>query len=191
VKKRVSEANHRPFQRRHDDQNSGALTDALGNLVRFVLPGHRFDTAGVAPLIEGLAFDGFIADKAFDSNSIIADLNARGAKMSSHGTHGVRRPCRSTPIFTIDVTLSRISSAGSRNSNASPCTQIKLIRVSPRHGGRMRLSERIEHRHAMPACEPTMPSFAQDCVNGPSSDGGLATVACCCSQRGHVDQSQD
>jgi hypothetical protein len=27
-----------------------ALTDALGNLVRFVLlPGHRFDTGGVAP----------------------------------------------------------------------------------------------------------------------------------------------
>ena len=32
-----------------------ALTDALGNLVRFVLlPGQRFDTVGVAPLIEGL-----------------------------------------------------------------------------------------------------------------------------------------
>ena len=31
-----------------------ALTDALGNLVRFVLlPGHRFDTVGVAPLIYG------------------------------------------------------------------------------------------------------------------------------------------
>jgi transposase len=59
-----------------------ALTDALGNLVRFVLmPGHRFDTVGVAPLIDGLAFDGFIADKAFDSNSIIADLNERGAKI--------------------------------------------------------------------------------------------------------------
>src|SRR6201984_465909 len=53
-----------------------ALTDALGNLVRFVLlPGHRFDTVGGAPLIDGLAFEGFIADKAFDSNSIIADLN--------------------------------------------------------------------------------------------------------------------
>ena len=35
-----------------------ALTDALGNLVRFVLlPGQRFDTVGVPPLIEGLAFD--------------------------------------------------------------------------------------------------------------------------------------
>jgi len=32
-----------------------ALTDALGNLVRFVLmPGHRFDTVGFAPLIEDI-----------------------------------------------------------------------------------------------------------------------------------------
>jgi hypothetical protein len=44
-----------------------ALTDALGNLVRFVLlPGHRFDTVGVAPLIQDLEFDALIADKAFD-----------------------------------------------------------------------------------------------------------------------------
>jgi transposase len=59
-----------------------ALTDALGNLVRFVLlPGHRFDTIGVPPLIDGLSFDALIADKAFDSNAIIADLNERGAKI--------------------------------------------------------------------------------------------------------------
>ena len=59
-----------------------ALTDALGNLVRFVLlPGHRFDTVGVPPLIEGLDFDALIADKAFDSDTIIANLNDRGAKI--------------------------------------------------------------------------------------------------------------
>jgi transposase len=59
-----------------------ALTDALGNLVRFeLMPGHRFDTVGVAPLIEGVSFGGLIADKAFDSNHIIADLNERGAKI--------------------------------------------------------------------------------------------------------------
>ncbi len=59
-----------------------ALTDALGNLVRFVLlPGHRFDTVGVAPLIEGLEFGGLLADKAFDSNAILADLDERGAKV--------------------------------------------------------------------------------------------------------------
>ena len=59
-----------------------ALTDALGNLVRFVLlPGQRFDTVGVAPLIEGVEFDALIADKAFDSDAIISELNERGAKV--------------------------------------------------------------------------------------------------------------
>ena len=59
-----------------------ALTDALGNLVRFVLlPGHRFDTVGVAPLIDAIHFDALIADKAFDSNAIIAELNERGTKI--------------------------------------------------------------------------------------------------------------
>jgi transposase len=58
-----------------------ALTDALGNLVRFVLlPGQRFDTIGFPPLVEGLAFAALIADKAFDSNAIVAELDARGAK---------------------------------------------------------------------------------------------------------------
>ena len=59
-----------------------ALTDALGNLVRFVLlPGQRFDTVGVAPLIKDIEFGGLIADKAFDSNTIIEELNERGAKI--------------------------------------------------------------------------------------------------------------
>lgn len=72
-----------------------ALTDALGNLVRFVLlPGQRFDTVGVAPLINGVEFGGLIADKAFDSNDIIADLNARGAKVviSQHPRRAVPLP---------------------------------------------------------------------------------------------------
>jgi hypothetical protein len=59
-----------------------ALTDALGNLVRFVLlPDHRFDTIGVAPLIKDIEFGGLIADKAFDSNWIVEDLNERKAKI--------------------------------------------------------------------------------------------------------------
>ena len=59
-----------------------ALTDALGSLVRFVpLPGQRFETVGVPPLIEGIAFGALIADEAFDSDEIIAGLNDRGAKV--------------------------------------------------------------------------------------------------------------
>jgi transposase len=71
-----------------------ALTDALGNLVRFVLlPGHRFDTVGVAPLIDGVAFGALIADMAFDSNTIIADLDQRGAKAVI-----AQHPRRSSPL---------------------------------------------------------------------------------------------
>ena len=44
--------------------------------MRFVLlPGQRHDTVGVPPLIAGIAFGALIADKAFDSNEIIAELN--------------------------------------------------------------------------------------------------------------------
>jgi transposase len=71
-----------------------ALTDALGNLVRFVLlPGHRFDTVGIAPLISGVEFGGLIGDKAFDSNALIAELDERGAKVviSQH-------PRRASPL---------------------------------------------------------------------------------------------
>ncbi len=58
-----------------------ALIDALGNLVRFtLLPGQRYDTVGVSPLIEGITIDALIADKAFDSNWEIAELDGRGAK---------------------------------------------------------------------------------------------------------------
>lgn len=48
---------------------------------------------GVAPLIEGLEFDALIADKAFDSNWIIADLNERGA-----GIVISQRPQRTNPL---------------------------------------------------------------------------------------------
>ena len=59
-----------------------ALTDALGNLVRFqLLPGQRFDSVGVPPLIDGLSFAALIADKAFDSDAILANLDDRGAKV--------------------------------------------------------------------------------------------------------------
>lgn len=56
--------------------------DALGNLVRFVLmPANRYDTVGVAPLLRGVEFGALLADKAFDSNWIIDDMNERGAKI--------------------------------------------------------------------------------------------------------------
>ena len=71
-----------------------ALTDALGNLVRFVLlPGHRFDTVGIAPLISGVEFGGLIGDRAFDSNALIAELDERGAKVVI-----AQHPRRASPL---------------------------------------------------------------------------------------------
>jgi transposase len=62
--------------------------------VRFVLlPGQRFDTVGVPPLIDGLAFGALIGDTAFDSNALIADLDARGAKVVI-----AQHPRRSSPL---------------------------------------------------------------------------------------------
>ena len=57
-----------------------ALVDALGNLFDFhLLPGQAHDLKGVAPLIEDVAFDALLADKAFDADWLLAELNARGA----------------------------------------------------------------------------------------------------------------
>jgi transposase len=57
-----------------------ALVDALGNLVRFILlPGQRHDSIGVDPLITGLDFEALLGDKAFDNNTLRANLNERGA----------------------------------------------------------------------------------------------------------------
>ena len=51
-----------------------SLTDALDNLACFrLMPGQRYDSVEVRPLIEGIAFDGLIADKAFDSNALVAE----------------------------------------------------------------------------------------------------------------------
>ena len=55
------------------------MVDALGNLVDFVLlPGQRHDLIGVAPLLDGVEFDALIADKAYDSNDLRAELQGRG-----------------------------------------------------------------------------------------------------------------
>ncbi len=57
-----------------------ALVDAPGNLVRFLLlPGQAHDMKGVAPLINDVSFDVLLADKAFDADWLLQDLEQRGA----------------------------------------------------------------------------------------------------------------
>lgn len=67
-----------------------ALTDALGNFVGFrLMPGNRHDSVEVPPLIERVAFD---------SNALVAELNARGARTVS------QHPARAQK-FQIDRTI--------------------------------------------------------------------------------------
>ncbi len=57
-----------------------ALVDALGNLVHFLLlPGQAHDMKGVAPLIKNVPLGALLADKAFDANWLLAELDERGA----------------------------------------------------------------------------------------------------------------
>ena len=63
------------------------------------MPGNRHDTVGVAPLIKGLKFDALLADKAFDSNWIIDEMNERGALICIS-----QRPQRLAPL-KIDLEL--------------------------------------------------------------------------------------
>jgi transposase len=63
------------------------------------MPGNRYDTVGVAPLIKGLKFDALLADKAFDSNWIIDEMNARGTLICIS-----QRPQRLEPL-EIDMEL--------------------------------------------------------------------------------------
>jgi transposase len=51
----------------------------LGQLVRFhLMPGQRGETTGVAALIDGLSFDAFLGDKAYDADWLRDILRERG-----------------------------------------------------------------------------------------------------------------
>jgi len=100
--------------------------------VRFILlPGHRYDTVGVAPLIRGLRFDALLADKAFDSNWIIDALNDRGALICISQRPSARSRWKSTNTCTGGATWSRISFANSRSSNGSPGAATRPTQASP------------------------------------------------------------
>jgi len=75
----------------------------------------------MAALIAGIEFGGLLADKAFDANRIIAELNARKQKSSftsiRDGASRSPSPWRSTS----GGTSSKFFSANSKSPNASPC----------------------------------------------------------------------
>lgn len=56
-----------------------ALVDALGNLLRFLLlPGQAHDKRGVPTLIRNVSCGALLADRAFDANWLLEELDARG-----------------------------------------------------------------------------------------------------------------
>ena len=65
-----------------------------------LLPGQRYDSVKVPPLTDGIAFDGLIADKAFDSNALVAELNERGAKVISQHPGRVQKLNLDAAIYT-------------------------------------------------------------------------------------------
>lgn len=56
------------------------MVDTLGNLTRFVLlPSQGHDSVGVEPLLRDISFEALIGDRAFDNDSLRAELNERRA----------------------------------------------------------------------------------------------------------------
>lgn len=58
-----------------------------------LLPGNRYDTIGVAPLIKGIEFDAILADKAFDADWIIEEMTLRRTQIVIS-----QRPRRKAPL---------------------------------------------------------------------------------------------
>ena len=69
------------------------MCDALGNLVKFVqLAGHRHDSQGVKELLKGLKFEALLADKAFDANWLLEELQMQGVQIVISQMPGRRDP---------------------------------------------------------------------------------------------------
>jgi transposase len=56
--------------------------DSLGNLIKFrLMPGQYHDLVETKPLIEDVDFQALLADKAFDADWLIQELNERKVKV--------------------------------------------------------------------------------------------------------------
>lgn len=63
-------------------------------------PGHRFDTIGVAPLINGIEFGALLANKTFGSNTLWPISTSAARKFSSRNIHVDQCLSKSTLRFT-------------------------------------------------------------------------------------------
>ena len=70
-----------------------AVVDALGNPVAFTLtPGQAADITQAAPLLEKIKPGAFLADKGYDSDTLIQALEARGITPVIPSTANRREP---------------------------------------------------------------------------------------------------
>ncbi len=110
-----------------------ALTDALGDLVRFrPMPGQRHDSVEVPSLIEGIAFAGLVADKALDNNALVAELDDRGVRIVHLPAPGRAQRLKIDAAIYAWSSSTRTASASSSSSNASPCATVRPTAVSKR-----------------------------------------------------------
>ncbi len=79
AQKGASRLGYRQVQRRFDNQDPRVDGCPWQSGAFRTFADHRHDTVGIPPLIDGINFGGLLADKAFDSNWLIEDLNERGA----------------------------------------------------------------------------------------------------------------
>ena len=106
-----------------------ALTDALGNLVHFVLlPGYRLDTVGVEPVIAGIEFGALLADKAFDSNALIAGNIVRQRCMIDIGARAIKaNNLNAEGAGLIDV--HGVPKSASKRGSSRPFTSARAVNV--------------------------------------------------------------
>ena len=120
-----AEPGDRPLEARHDDQNTRADRRARqsGGLLPAAWSPFRYGRCLSAD--RRIAFGGLIADKAFDSNAIIANFNERGAKIviSQHARRVL--PLRlDTELYKWRHLIENFF-CSSRNSNVSRCGKKK------------------------------------------------------------------
>ena len=108
-----------------------ALVDALGNLSRFMLlPGQRHDSIGVSPLIEDIAFEALLGDKAFDIDWIRPNWTEEAPPLSFRQSKTENAQSIATSICMPGAIWSKTSSAISKSFDASQPDTTRPIAAS-------------------------------------------------------------
>jgi hypothetical protein len=91
---------------------------------------------------DGLTFEGFITGKAFDSNSIIAELNERDTKIVSLSIHDALRLWPKPNGFPIAITKSPTSICRGHPTTVRPRSRASATNHSPQRYGTTTIMDR-------------------------------------------------